>query len=775
MTDKKSKKQDVINKYNEIQINENFVPIDEKDVLRAIDIPVEEKQIEIIEKVSTRKGFKKGKSNKKKETDKKVKKSKIKKTFNQIKNNWTENFKVPGSEKLDPKGYILLITEKPQAAAKIADALSERKVIKNELGGVSYYDIERGGKEIKIVCAVGHLFTLAQVKPRNPWPTFDIKWAPNFLVRKNDFSKKYYDVISKLCKKASKIIVATDYDIEGEVIGMNIVRYICNQKDAERMKFSTLTAEEIKEAYEKRSKTLDWKQGIAGETRHYLDWIYGINLSRALMDAVKTAGSFRLLSIGRVQGPTLNIIVKKEHEISNFKSQKYWDILLDVSDNKNIIQVKHVKDVIKENELDKFNKLKDKEGIAKTEKTQKKINPPVPFDLTNLQTEIYKLHKIVPSKTLEIAQRLYLSGLISYPRTNSQKIPKEIGYDKIIDRLKIRFDFVKFAKNKFPIEGKKSDPAHPSIYPTGEFHKIEGDDEKVYNLIVKRFISCFCEDAIINNKNISVIVDNLKFVTKGMSIVERGWMNVYPSDLKEKEIPDMNGVIIVKNIKIEEKYTQPPHRYTPASIISELEKKNLGTKATRAAIIETLYDRSYIKEKSIEATTLGIYLIDTLEKNCPIIIDEKLTRIIENQMDKIRESKNPLENEKKILSENEKIIYKIGEEFNKHKIDIGKSLISATTQLWEDEKKQAEIGNCNICKKGRLVIKYNRSSNRSFIACNAYPDCKTTYSLPPNSLIKKTDKTCVECGFPLLISLKKGKKPWIFCFNPTCITRKNKD
>ena len=492
MPPKKKNVEDPVKHYGEQSIREDFVPVDESDLAGAVDVLVKSRDnIETIEN---------------KPFNEKVYKTKVKKT--KIKNrkkkatgktngkSWTEKFK-PMNSKLKDKGYILIITEKPQAAQKISDALTEGKVIKNSLGNVPYYTLQRNGKDIQVVCAVGHLFSIAQVNARNKWPTFDIQWAPNYLVRKNDFTKRYYDVIAKLSKNASEIVVATDYDIEGEVIGMNIVRYICGQKDAERMKFSTLTSKEIQEAFEKRSKSLDWGQGIAGETRHYLDWLYGINLSRALMDAIKSTGKFRLMSIGRVQGPALHIIVEKEKEIQRFKSEKYWQVFLDISDKKNDVKVKYQKDITNEKDLSKFNGIEGKKGVVKTEKNKQEMPPNAPFDLTSLQTESYRLYKINPNKTLEIAQRLYLGGVISYPRTSSQKIPKEIGYDVILDRLKKRFSFVDKAKRKTPIEGKKTDPAHPSIYPTGEFHELEEDDKRIYELIVRRFVNCFCAAAVI--------------------------------------------------------------------------------------------------------------------------------------------------------------------------------------------------------------------------------------------------------------------------------------
>ncbi|MBS3100250.1 DNA topoisomerase I [Candidatus Pacearchaeota archaeon] len=755
---------DPVSDYGENVVRTDFIPVDETDLAGAVDVPVRERISEKIEsKGKIKKSFAKNSFKKKA--------NKPEKSF--YKNSWVEKFKIPGNKKLIPTGPVLIITEKPQACEKIASALADNgKLSKNLSSGVYYYELRYKSEEIIVACAVGHLFTLAQIVPGGGWPVYDIKWAPNFLVKKHDFSKRYYDVLAKLCKRASKIIIATDYDVEGEVIGMNIVRYLCNQEDAERMKFSTLTANEIKDSYENKSHTLNWGQGIAGETRHYLDWIYGINLSRAMMDSVKSVGRFRVMSIGRVQGPALNLIVKKEREIQAFKSQKYWQVFLDVTDGKNTIEVAYIKDIVKESDTEKFKVLDGKKGTAVIEKSRQNISPPAPFDLTTLQTEAYKFFRITPSQTLQLAQSLYLAGLISYPRTSSQKLPKEIGYTSIVKRVAEKFHCEKLIKRVAPIEGKKTDPAHPAIYPTGEFQALEEDERRIFELIAKRFLSCFCEDAVIDDKKINVLVENLKFYAKGMSIAERGWMDVYPTTLQEKELPDMGEKIIVKKVSIEEKFTQPPKRYSPASLVSELEKRNLGTKATRASITETLYDRKYIKERSIEATSLGISLISTLEVNCPFIIDEKLTREIEQKLDNLQKAKNPNEKENQILKETKELMNKISETLKKNKEKIGADLVNATDRLFEEEKKQNELNECPVCKKGKLTIKYSKRFNRYFVACNAYPECKTTFNVPPNSLIKPADKTCEHCSFPMLISIRKAKRPWIFCFNPECPSRK---
>lgn len=680
--------------------------------------------------------------------------------------------------KLKPSGYELIITEKPQAALKIANALG--KAVQKNFNKVPYYEVSRGNKKIVVACAVGHLFTLKQNNGGSTVPVFDISWIPNYLARKGDFTKRYYDTLLKLTKDAASLIVATDYDIEGEVIGLNVIRYICNQKDASRMKFSTLTPKELETAYEGKSNSLDWGQAIAGETRHYLDWFYGINLSRALMNAIKTTGKFKIMSIGRVQGPALNLIVKKEKEIQKFTSQPYWQIFITIDDKKNKLELKHNKDIFDKKQLDRFQDLKGKKALAETTKKEEKIQPEVPFNLTTLQTEAYKLFGITPSRTLQIAQSLYLAGLISYPRTSSQKLPPSIGYQEILQKLAKKFKVEKLITKKTPLEGKKSDPAHPSIYPTGNEQILSGDDEKIYNLIVKRFLALFCDDAIIDDKKvIAKLIDpklnDLIFSKKGRVIRKKAWMEIYPSNIKEEKIPDFNGEVTIIDSKMEQKDTQPPRRYSPASIISELEKRNLGTKATRSSIMETLYDRGYIEGQSIQATSLGISLIDTLEKYSPIIIDEKLTENFEKDMDKINTQKNrekQNQKEKEIIEKAKITITDIAKDFEKNQKEIGNELINANIEFREKQKIDNALMKCPKCGKGDLAINYSKKTKRAFVSCNAYPECKTIYGLPPNGQIKKTDKICEECQWPMLMRLTKGKRPWIFCFNPSCVTNK---
>jgi DNA topoisomerase I len=693
----------------------------------------------------------------------------------------------------------LIITEKPAAAAKIAAALSgatDEKITNKDK--VSYYEFYKGSRRYIVGCAVGHLFGIQQIAKRGPFPNFEVEWQPAHQKGRAAFTKKYLTVLKKLARECDEFIVATDFDVEGEVIGWNVVRFVCKQKDAKRMKFSLLTKEALDESFDNLQPTLNWGAAIAGETRHYIDWFYGINLSRGLMKALSSTGTFRILSIGRVQGPALKIVADKEREIEAFDPEPYWNVFLQVKDKSNQkVEVKHPKDIFKKSELLKFKHLKGKKGDATTTIKEETLLAPTPFDLTTLQTEAYKNCGYTPTQTLQSAQSLYLAGLISYPRTSSQKYDASIGYDKILKRLKKYTTAVKYAVNKKPTEGKKTDPAHPAIYPTGENKKVPERDKKIYDLIVKRFISCFCDAAKTENKRIKVVVNGLNFSANGIQIKEKGWMNVYPYSTKESKVPTVEGEVDVLEIRTEEKETKPPRRYSAASLVKELEKRGLGTKATRAAIVETLYSRGYAREKSIEVTELGLRMVETLEKYSPIILDEKLTREMSEELEEIEASDSPKDGKKKemegLKKEEEKILGKakkavtiIAEGMTKNLEKMGKTLADANAIVWEQEKEANTMTECPVCHKGKLRVMYGKRFSRYFVSCDAYPECKTIYSLPPKGVARPARMSkkaaeeaglpedslekCAECGWPKVALFKKGGAPWRLCFNPDCVT-----
>lgn len=688
---------------------------------------------------------------------------------------------IKGNNKM---AYELILTEKPNAALKIATALADGKAIKENLKGVPYYKVTHGKKDIVVGCAVGHLYSVGETQKKKGWtyPVFDIEWKESSEERKESaFSKKYLEALKKLAKDATEFTVATDYDIEGEVIGLNIVRYAFKKKDANRMKFSTLTKPDLVKAYETKTAHLDWGQANAGETRHFLDWIYGINLSRALTLSIKQArGLHKILSSGRVQGPALKIIVDREKEIKAFKPVPFWQIELrgNVRDG-NIVAL---------HEEEKFwEKPKAEAVLAKTkgkkatvedvQKKETKQEAPHPFDLTTLQTEAYRALNVQPKDTLAMAQNLYTDGYISYPRTSSQKLPKELGLPAIIKALSKQPAYVEsclmlLSKNKLtPNEGEKTDPAHPAIFPTGIEPKLSGKEAQLYDLIVRRFLATFGDPAMRETMTVKIDVNTEKFIAKGTRTTIKGWHVLYGPyvSLKEEELPPVQkgDIIDVKKIEMLEKETQAPKRYTPASIIKELEKRELGTKATRAAIVENLYQRGYVNNKTIEATELGIKTVETLEKFCPEILDEELTRNFEIEMEKIREG---TKKEDEVLGEAKTVLVKTLATFKQNESKIGEGLADA---MVETRKTMSTLGACPTCSNGSLQIRKGKFG--TFVACDKYPECKTTFKLPAGATFKPANKNCETCQHPMILIIRREKRPNEICINPSCSSKKIED
>jgi DNA topoisomerase I len=652
----------------------------------------------------------------------------------------------------------LIITEKPNSAKKIAAALAKGTPKTHREGQVSYFELERDGKSVYVASTVGHIYGLDETdkSKRSEFPVFDIEWKPSSDVSKGaDYTKKYLDVLVQLAKRCDEFTVATDYDIEGEVIGYNIIRYAAGQNDANRMKFSTLTSKELEESYKHKTPHLDWPQALAGETRHMLDWYYGINLSRALTAAIRKGGIFKIMSTGRVQAPALKIVADKEREISAFISTPYWEIEAALTHDEQAFTAKHSKDrfVNEEEATQAYERARDAREalITGRELSEKKLPAPYPFDLTTLQTEAYGVFKIKPAQTLEVAQELYSAGLISYPRTSSQQLPASIGYANVLKELAKQAPYKDHAAELLalpklvPNNGKKSDPAHPAIYPTGNRAKLDGWKLKIYDLIVKRFFATFGQPATRATVTLSLTIGEEPFVSKGSITTDQQWMRYYApyARFKDEELPaiEKREKARVDTIDLNAKETQPPRRYTPASLVKELEKRGLGTKATRSAIIETLYEREYIKGDSIEVSDLGLQTSTILEKHFPKIVDEELTRSFEEQMETIREDRKQQE---AVLEKARSTIIDILDNFKDHQDTLGEELVEAV-------KSEEYVCACPTCieagrKGGALRLRSGKYGK--FIGCSNYPECTVTINVPRARYFTITDELD-ENGWPI--------------------------
>jgi DNA topoisomerase-1 len=678
--------------------------------------------------------------------------------------------------------YELIISEKPQAALKIAQALADKTPVKKRKNNVNYYEITHNNKGIVVASAVGHLYGLGE-KGGESWtyPVFETEWKPTYKISKAaNYTKDYIKVLTELGKNAGEITIASDFDIEGEVIGLNVVRFALGKKDANRMIFSTLTKPDLIKAYKNKQNHLEWGQAKAGDTRHHLDWYYGINLSRAFTSAIKKgAGQFKVLSTGRVQGPALHFLAERERLIQQFKPETFWEIYVDGVCQKTNIKAQYElpidlakeqqKHLTEEENLEGKKKTVDrlkvfdetwtkkvveettgKQGVIK-EITSKqfKQSVPTPFDLTSLQMEASNHLGYSPKRTLEIAQKLYVSGFTSYPRTSSQKLPKELELDKKLNALekmppyKDKVALVKKINPTLkPNEGKKTDPAHPAIHPTGEVPSgLTEQEKKVYDLIVKRFLAVFGKPATRETNTITIDINNHNFILKGTRTVDPQWHLLYEPYLKfeDVELPNLTKGELVENKKIEEvkKETSPPKRYTDASIIKALEKRNIGTKATRAEILNNLRERGYIVDKSIKVTELGLKMDEVLSSELPELVDEQLTREFEEEMEAIREEKSTPE---KILSKAKETLTKILTDIKNREVEFGEKLADAAKLARES---LAKVAPCPVCKEGTLVVKTSHKLKKKFIACDKYPTCKTIFNAP-QGIIRGLDEDAVD-------------------------------
>lgn len=680
--------------------------------------------------------------------------------------------------------YTLVITEKPDAARRIALALDAKgKAKKMEDNGVPYYVAKRD-REIVVVPALGHLYTVAEEKSgRNYYPVFNFRWVPRYVAERGAKQiRTWLENISKLANEADMFIDACDYDIEGSIIGYCILKYACDNKEktSKRMKYSTLTKKELETSYAELLPHLDFVLIEAGRTRHEVDWLYGVNLSRALtISARDWSGKYATLSTGRVQGPTLKFIVARERDIRIFVPTPYWEIKAKAQISRSVFEAEYEEGTIEtKSEADAvLNACKGKDGqVEKIDVRKFQQKPPIPFDLGALQSEAYGLFGYTPRRTSYIAQRLYLEALISYPRTSSQKLPTAINYEVILKSLSKAPEYKKLtaellAKPELkPREGKKDDPAHPAIYPTGNLPErvLDASEKRVFDLIVRRFMAVFGEPAIRQSMKVHINVNGHRFYLRGRRILKEGWLRFYGPYVRSEEVllpPIEEGQAIkVKKVTLEDKFTKPPPRYNPGSVLKKMEETGIGTKATRANIIQTLYDRKYVRDERMVVTDLGFEVLEVLEKYCPAVISIELTRELEERMEKIQANSEKREN---VLVDAVEILKPVMEELKEREKIIGEQLSKAIKRARLEER---IVGTCPVCGTGKLMIIYSRKTGKRFIGCTNYFKglCKTSFPLPQRGSVRPLGRNCRRCGWPTVQVRIKGRRPWTLCFNPEC-------
>lgn len=641
------------------------------------------------------------------------------------------------------------------------------------------YEPNLGSERVVVCSALGHLYKVDG--PRGQYPVWEYVWKPIHLAeRSRERQEKWLSAIAGIAKEASAFVSACDFDVEGSLIGYMILKYACNGADAiaKRMKFSTLTREELRDAYEHMLPQLDFPMVNAGLCRHEVDWLYGINLSRALTESArKSSGRYTTLSTGRVQGPTLRFVVEREEEIQTFVPVPYWEIEGIVEINGESVRAECEVDKFEvKSEAERIAALSDgKEGrVSEIESRVSSIPSPFPFDLSVLQSEAYRHFGMTPRYSLAFAERLYLDALISYPRTSSQRLPSSIGYRRVLEGLSKNPLYERHASSLLgfrslrPNEGKKSDPAHPAVYPTGALptRALEPRESKIYDLVVRRFMAAFAAPASRETIKATTTVNGLKFFLRGSHIVTYGWIDFYKpyAKFEDVDLPSVKkgDLVRFKSVKAVEKFSRPPPRYNPSSLLREMEAHEIGTKVTRAEIIETLARRGYIKEQRIEATDLGIQIFEVLKKYCPRVLDVGFTRELEEMMANIELGK---EEKARVVNEVVNHLKPIMDELKTHEKAIGEQLSLMI--------RQARVGGlslsvpCPKCRRKLQVVK-SRKTGKRFVGCLGKWEsaCDFTLPLPQFGKLSLLDQRCSKCGFQLIKIISKGRQPWVTC--PMC-------
>jgi DNA topoisomerase-1 len=685
--------------------------------------------------------------------------------------------------------HILIITEKPDAAQRIASALGvSQKVKKMEDRGVPYYAVTRDN-EIVVVPSLGHLYTVsAETKGRSSYPVFSFKWVPRFLAEKGaQRIRVWLQVITKLSKDADAFIDACDYDIEGSIIGYCILKYACGDKEkvSRRMKYSTLTKEELERSYVESLPHLDFALIEAGKTRHEVDWLYGINLSRALTLAAKNwSGKYATLSAGRVQGPLLKFLVSREKSIRSFVPTPYWQIRAHIEINGQACEAEYKKKIIEtRTEADAIlNTCKNRGQVEKVNNRQFQRSAPVPFDLGALQVEAYSLFGYSPKKTLNVSQRLYLNALISYPRTGSQKLPPAIDCQSIIKNLNRVQEYRKLTAELLvkpalkPHEGSREDPAHPAIYPTGNLPErlLNKSESNIWDLIVRRFMAVFGDPALGQSLKASINVNGHVFYVRGRRTLEQGWQQSYEPYVKSQEtlLPPINegDLVDFKKVFVEDRFTKPPPRYNPSSLLQKMEKAGIGTKATRADTLQTLYERKYVRNERMTVTDLGFEVFKILKNHCRKVVSVEMTKELEDRINGIRQNSEKRED---VLARAIEVLKPVLKEFKQKEREIGERLGGAMERTRLEE---SVIGECPTCKTGKLVMIYSKKTGKRFVGCTNYFEglCKASFALPQKGTIKLRRRNCSACGWPT-IEVRTGiRRAWVLCFNPDCQLKQEK-
>lgn len=626
------------------------------------------------------------------------------------------------------------------------------------------------GRNYKVMASVGHVRDL----PKSSLGIdIDNKFTPKYITIRG--KGPVIKELKRNAKKSKKIFLATDPDREGEAISWHLAYALkIDEKDKVRVEFNEITKEAIKNAI-KNPRRIDLNLVDAQQARRILDRLVGYKISPLLWRKIRKG-----LSAGRVQSVALKLICDRDDQINAFIPQEYWSIKADLEKDKEMfeanfygekigtkdekIELNSKEDV--DNILEKIDK--DNYEVTDLKKGKKRRNPYPPYTTSTLQQDASKKLRFTTKKTMMVAQQLYegidikgegTAGLITYMRTDSTRISKEaIGVAGNLIKEKYGDKYSNGGKSYSKKVKKDSQDAHEAIRPTNVLKEpikikdsLTKDQYSLYKLIWERFIASQMTQAVYNTLSVTINNNNILFKANGSILDFEGFLKLYitEEDEKDKEIPKLSvgDKLLFKEIFPKQHFTQPPARYTEASLIKMLEELGVGRPSTFSPTIGTILARNYVnlENRSFNPTELGILVNDLLVEYFKEIINEEFTAGLEERLDEVAEGRLTW--------------VEVVEEFYK---DFEVFLKKAEEEIEEIEIKD-EVTDipCEKCGK-MMVIKHGRYGK--FLACPGYPDCKNT-----KAILKKINVKCPKCGGEVV--KRKSKKGRIFygCNNfPDC-------
>lgn len=663
----------------------------------------------------------------------------------------------------------LVICEKNNAAQRVATFLSKGKYMKTYYNRVQVFRFPWDGTECLVVGLRGHIMNLDYPKEYKNWNIDHLKEMVTTQPQKISTAPWILSAIKDLAKEADRIIVATDFDREGELIGAEAVTALGLKSEVviKRARFSALTGPEIYRAFENLIE-LDINLAKAAETRQIVDLAWGAVLTRFMSTATGKLGS-DFLSVGRVQSPTLALVVDKEKEIEGFLPKPFWEIIADLEKKRHFFaRHSHGLFWVKDEADEVFNRIRETKIAKVTEsKVEEGIErPPAPFNTTVFLAEASRMG-FSAARAMSIAESLYNDGLISYPRTDNTVYPPTLPLKLILGKL-ANSEFSKevneiLSQEKLhPSRGSKQTTDHPPIHPVDAASRdtLKGDGWKIYELVVRRFLATLGPNAKVLRSEASLDIGGETFIALGHETLESGWQAYYPyikfNDVFIPELATGEEINIV-SIRGREGKTEPPKRYSQGTLIRDMEKLGLGTKSTRHEIVQKLFDRGYVQGGHIRPTASGRAIVVALEDNAEQIARTDMTSKLEEDMNEIAEGRKEQES---VVLESQEMLGKSLEILMAHRENIKKEVNEAL-------KNQNQMGICPKCGKGSLVMRKSKRGKR-FMACNAYPDCENTYPLPQFGSILPHAEPCKKCGGPQVKMVMNRRRPVDVCLNMDC-------